>query len=154
MKNPSQIDAQNMLRVVLDAANQKHQRVLRWIRRIDRYGVTEGLERDLNAALEKYRFDAYFGFDAKSKSFVPRFGKPEGMTDAGDDFIVAFHIASLISEGKLDRLRRCERKGCRRYHVRSAQARWCSDGCGSSKRQRDKRKRDKAGGMNEHEIKL
>ena len=154
MKNPLPSDAQNMLRVVLDAANQKDQRVLRWIRRIDRYGVTESLGRDLNAALEKYRFDAYFGFDAISKSFVPRFGKPEGMTNAGDDFILAFQIASLISEGKLDRLRRCERRGCLKYHVRSAQARWCSDGCGSGKRQRDKRTRDKAGGMNEHEVKL
>lgn len=132
-----------MLQTVLDAANQKDQRVLRWIRRIDRYGVTEGLERDLNAALEKYRFNAYFGFDAKSKSIVPRYGRPERIADAGDDYIVAFYIASLISKGNLDRLRRCERKSCGKYHVRSAQAIWCSDGCGSGKRQRDKRKRDK-----------
>ncbi len=132
---------ENFLESLLAAANHGDDYALPWIRRIHQHGVTKQLARDLNSRLSQWPITAYFSFDAESTDFVPKYRLPKNPPDLGMDFIIAFHIARLLADGRLDDLKRCEE--CRNYHVRGPLAKWCSDGCGSGKRQRDKRKRDR-----------
>lgn len=140
--NPLHSSDDEMLSYLLDSANHGDERVLAWFRRYCKHGITEGLAKDLNRVLQQFELVAHFGFDWKSKSLIPNFQIPVGVERAGDDFRIAFIFSSLLSDGELQRLRRCENRKCRKYHVRDGRAKWCSDGCGSGKRQRDKRKRD------------
>lgn len=143
--NPLHGDDGAVLENLLVAANQGDELALQWIRRIHQHGVTKQLARDLNSRLSQCPLTAFFSFDADSKSLVPKFVVPENMQDAGRNFGITLYIACLLADGRLDDLKRCEE--CRNYHVRGPLAKWCSDGCGSGKRQRDKRKRDREQGM-------
>lgn len=127
--------------MLLEAANQGDERAQGWLIRIKKHGVTKGLVRDLNKELENFPMTAVFALNEDSQCLEPRFGLPD--LPETIDTRIAFAVATLLSNGELGGLMRCASKDCRKFAVRSARAKWCSDTCGGRDRGRHKRKKDR-----------
>ena len=119
---------------------------LRWIQRIERYGVSNRLVADLNEVLRDFRGNAWLAIDPASHCLQWKAAAPEGL-EPDREMLIPFEIAQLLTEGGFDGLKRCAVKDCRNYFVGNARAKWCSESCGSKHRVRMKRKRDKERGM-------
>ena len=141
MIDPLQTDSEQILEMLLGAANEGDEQVQAWLHRIERYGVTKGLVRDLNKELESIRMTACFAFNEDSENIEPRFWFSDFPEKSG--IRIAFAVATLLSEGALDGLMQCESQECRKFAVRSTRAKWCSDTCGGRHRGRQKRWKDK-----------
>ena len=136
---------QQLLEMLLEAANQGDELARRWLKRIEQHGITKGLVRDLNQKLEGFPMEACFALHEDTAKLDASFlitGMPED-----ESVHTAFSVAMLLSKGALNGLMQCASKECRKFAVRSTRAKWCSDTCGGRDRGRHKRKIDRESQM-------
>ena len=126
----------------VDSANDLGGDALDWIKRIERYGITESLLKELEDTLKDVEIRGRIIFDRKDLGMKIA-NSPVGDITMSDKMFAAFEISLYITEGMLGGLGRCELPECRRYFIRNAKAKWCSDNCGSKHRIRKKRKLDR-----------
>ena len=129
---------------LLTAANDGDKQALHWIRRLERYGPTASLLRDLAKPINHIQLTASLEVveDREKLSFRWRHEPPEHWTLNPELYYAGIFIY-LLGIGALDGLKRCSLKECRKYFVGNAKAVWCSDKCGSKYRARRMRKRNK-----------
>ena len=112
---------------------------LKWIQRIERYGITNSLISDINRILLDVQVNAY----PMLKPGIGRMGFRYSFSKAGSqpsyEAMIAFQIACLIGDGTLDKLKRCQFSECHKYFLGNAKAKYCSDRCGSNVRIRQSR---------------
>ena len=127
-----------------EAANDGDELALRWIARIERYGVTLPLLRDLETAATDVQIVTRVYLNQKLRRF-------EWVKEFADDKAVptleaayALMLITVIGTGLVDRLKRCRLKKCRKYFFGDPRATWCSETCGSLYRVTKKRNPAKA----------
>lgn len=128
-------------------ANVGNEQSLYWVRRLERWGVTDSLLADVERKVRGARIPAYLALDPKSKTFKWNFEWPDFASDAGPlpdrESMYALFVAWAISAGTAHKVKRCVLKECHKYFVGGPRAKWCSENCGSKHRVRKKRKLDK-----------
>jgi len=141
MAYPLQTRYARLLEILLEAANQGDEEAQRWLKRIERHGITKGLVRDLNQKLLGWPMEACFALDEDAAKLDASF--LIGSLPEDKSVHTAFSVAMLISKGALNGLMQCASTECRNFAVRSTRAKWCSDKCGGRDRGRNKRKNDR-----------
>lgn len=138
---------------LLKLANAGVEPMASWVRRIERYGVTEGLVRDLNKQIQGIPFIGSFYLEIGSRRIRPQVEIVPTVENVSPEAMTAFTVASLLSEGILDHLNRCElparmeqlakkypdlrekvragRYECGNYFLSNRKGRWCSNNCGT-----------------------
>ena len=130
---------------LITAANNGNQDALYWIRRIERYGITESLMVDIARILKNIPIRAQLVLNRKDLTFRYEHTIDEPLS--GIERIYALVILDMIRDGALDGLKRCELNECRKYFIGNAKARYCHDNCGAKVRARAMRRRNKAAQM-------
>ncbi len=133
------IDHVRIARALAGAANAGDEVALRWISRMERYGVTSSLLSDLCDAVRCVDVEYRPEFDRKGRRLYWA-RKFSGMLS--HDAVIALFVMTVVNNGLADKLMRCQSKDCRNYQFRDTRSKWCSDRCGTRERVRAKRKRD------------
>ena len=124
-------------------ANEGEETVLKWVKRVEKEGVTPALVIEINRALEKINFIACPALLPGMEKLGFRYANPAGVDGWDDETTMTYWVANLIADGTLNRLKRCEFKECRKYFLGNAKAKYCSDRCGSNVRVRKLRSKSK-----------
>jgi predicted RNA-binding Zn ribbon-like protein len=107
-----------------------------WISRLHSRGLSDGLIKDLNKAMLSFRVEVVPMISPKTRELS--YGFIDNDIDADLDASVAFVVASSISNGSLQRLKRCQYRRCRKYFFGRADAKTCPGSCGTLKRRMEK----------------
>ncbi len=126
------------------AANDGDELALRWISRLERYGVTDSLLNDLQAIAADIQIVTRPDLDKESRRFYWRRDFPGDGSIPNLEAAYALMVITVINKGLVDRLKRCRLKKCRKYYFGDPRATWCSDSCGSLYRVTKKRNPAKA----------
>lgn len=100
-----------------------------WISRIQRHGVTDQLAIDLNRDMSALTLTAAPMLNINSRKLTHGFAWDTQRFDL--DGFVAFSIASLISEGLLKKLKRCQYRKCQKFFLGREGAKTCPGSCGT-----------------------
>jgi len=145
-------DPESLARTLVNTANAGNDNSLKWIRRLERYGITDAFLRDLESEVRLAQFVAYLSLDKENGVFKWTHEWPIDETLSRPSDYYAVLVAWAASSGAFRNLKKCGADDCSKYHVR--RGKWCSDNCGSKYRVRKKRKLDKARGMSEQGLNL
>lgn len=139
-------DVEALARTFLAEANAGSEPEQTWVKRIERYGVTDRLLADLNSDLWYFRGAAELRLDPDTRELTWAISIPPDLS-VDRDMLVALEVGHFLASGIFDKLKRCKLAECRKYFIgKTDRADWCSNTCGSKYRVRKKRKLDKARG--------
>lgn len=129
-------------------ANDGSQPELYWIRRLERFGPSAGLVRELNAKLHAMptSIHTFPELDPTTLKVSTKYDSTRG-DEVDRDWKRAYIVACVIEAGTFTNLKRCALKECSKYFIGDPRAKWCSANCGSKYRVRKKRRKDSQRGM-------
>lgn len=116
-----------------------------WIFRYIEEGATDEFLNQLNTDLHDMQ---YFHYVLPADFYSAKGNQPQSLyvanlnTSYTHETHAAKEFSRLITNGMLNRIKRCQFPGCENIFIGPPQAKWCSKTCGSNYRVNKKRKRD------------
>ena len=139
---------------LINGANSGAEEGVYWVKRLARYGVTEGLINEIDDLLKNIEVPTSFSWSKRSGKFEMMLPIPNKSSFPTWNHVFALMVSRFVNSGLIDRLHTCQLDGCNNYLLGGPRAKWCSDNCGSKHRVRNKRKRDKNRGIAVHGLLL
>lgn len=145
---------EEVVAVLIAAANKGDHYPVYWIKRIARYGASDSLLTEVDALLSHVHVNANWRLDPSTKEFKRATYGPVADSFPTWECVWALAVARFINSGLVKKLKKCQLSECNNFFIGGPRAKWCSDNCGSKHRVRNKRKRDKNRGISVHGLLL
>ena len=124
-------------------ANGGSEIAMGWVKRLERYGVTDTLVSEVDRIVRNVKFRSYLKLNHESGRFETQFETPLAQSMSDDKALFAMMVARLVNSEWADNIKRCELQECGTYFVGNAKARYCHDNCGAIVRARKMREKQK-----------
>jgi hypothetical protein len=115
-----------------------------WFKLFVEDGITKPVVEKLNSRLSRIRYHHILIYTS-SGPYWRRIANADAIDDPG--LGIAYCMAHLLEIGAFKGLKRCAMKNCQKFFIGPPNKTWCSKKCGSLHRVRQKRRKNKANGI-------